>query len=59
MAFEKQGMAFEKRGTPQPMNVISQCSCGNEATLMINGEMYCDECAPDNNDNIEMTATNE
>lgn len=57
MAFEKQGMSFEKRGTPQPMNIVNKCSCGNEATLMINGEMYCDECA--DNDNIEMTSKNE
>lgn len=37
-------MAFNKIGTPQPMNVMNTCSCGKEATKMINGKMYCDEC---------------
>lgn len=49
-------MTFEKKGTPQPITVISRCSCGNEATLMINGNMYCDDCVPDSeNEHTEMT----
>lgn len=50
-------MTFEKIGSPQPISIINRCSCGNEATIMINGEMYCDDCVPDgNNNNMELTS---
>lgn len=39
-------MSFNKAGTPQPLSVINTCSCGKEATKMINGKMYCDDCLP-------------
>lgn len=40
-------MAFLKEGAPQAFNVIKKCSvCANNATIVVEGESYCDDHKP-------------
>ncbi|MDO8640604.1 MAG: hypothetical protein Q7R33_03590 [Nitrosarchaeum sp.] len=49
---------FQKTGSPQQMSVISACCvCGSTATNSIDGKLYCGNCKPNTEVDVQKPIT--